>query len=361
MIGEFPFILSVIILIACAWVRTRGKGIEEFIERSILLLIVALAMYLLVGYFTVSLVGAWIQGGLLELSSFICYLFLTVICWVILTKAMWKAKTEKDLGDAVTQAQSAAKSLSTSAGRVEGAASKIEQSKEDFRREIVTEGVDKVWAKIPPAAPGLSEKEINEVAERVRASVANVIPKRLDDDEINRIAVQLGAVIKGSAFQKEGLDFQQVSAHHLETFGFEVKNSVGRDQPDHLLYVGRKLIAVGSAKCCTIKTSWTLNEERAGRREVSVAKEKDLPLYISIYNKTTNRIWSFVIEPRSLENLTLTAPSWLWKKELSTIDKTEMERNHQETGRQLSKILKAARGRTRPLRVSPKTLRKSVS
>ncbi len=360
MIGEFPFILSVIILIVCAWVRTRGKGIEEFIERSILLPIVALAMYLLVGYFTVNLVKVWIQGVLLELFSFICYLFLTVICWVILTKAMWRAKAEKDLTEAVAKTQSAAKSLSDSASKIEDLKRDFEQSKRDFKEEIEGEvfgELDKVRADIPPAAPELSQEKINEIAK----TLANMIPKRLDDDEINRIAEQLGAVIKGSASQKEGLDFQQVSAHHLETFGFEVKNSAGRDQPDHLLYVGKKPIAVGSAKCCTIKTSWTLNEERAGRREVSVTKEKNLPLYISIYNKITNRIWSLVIEPRSLENLTLTAPSWLWKKELSTTDQTEMEKNHQETGRQLSEILKAARGRTRPLRVSPKTLRKSVS
>jgi len=366
--GELPFLLFALLLIVYAWMRTKEKGTREFAEKSFLLLAVASLMYAFVRYFGSSLASAQIQGIQLELALSTLSVISTTIVWLILTKAVWRAKVEKDLGEAVIQAQSAAESLSKAAGRVEVATSRIEQSKRDFeqskrdfRREIEAEvfgELDKVRA----TAPELSDGEINKIVGGVRASLTNAIPKRdLDDDEIGKIAERLGAVIKGSVSQKEGLDYQQASAYHLESLSFGVKNSAGREQPDHLLYVGRKLVAVGSAKCCTIKTSWTLNEERAGRREVSVAKEKGLPLYISIYNKTTNRIWSLVIEPRSLENLTLTAPSWLWKKELSAIDQAEMEKNHQETGRQLLKILEAARGRTRTLRVSPKTLRKSTS
>jgi hypothetical protein len=358
LIGSLPFILLVAILIAYAWVRAKGKGVKEFIETSVLLLTIALPTYLLWEGLLVEQVGTMIQGSLLTFSSFILSSFSIAVCWWIITKARWKAKAEKDLADAVNQAQAAAKSLIGSAGQLQVATSKIEQFKKDFeqsmrdfKREIMTEVTDdlnKVRAEIPPAAPEISEKEINKIAGSISALLANAIPKRgLDDDEISRIAEHLGASIKGSTLQREGLNFQQVSAQILEVLGFEVRNSIGRDQPDHLLYAGGKLVAVGSAKSYTIKTSWTMNEERAGEREVSVARKKGLPLFINILNKSNGRIWLSVIDPRELENLTVTAPSWLWKEQLSAGDETEMKKNHLEAGKQLARILpRVARGRS---------------
>jgi hypothetical protein len=322
------FLLYIPILIVYAWVRTRGKGTKEFIEMLILFLTIASATYLLARYSLPILAGlkGWIiQENLLELLSLGCSLLFTAVCWKVMTKAAWTAKAEKALIDAVKLLQAAANSMAGSADRAQGATSEIEQfrkdfeqSLRDFKREIeteVTDDLNKVRAEIPPAAPGISEEEINRIVER------------------------FGEVVHGATDQREGIRFQDESAQDFEVLGFGVVNSEGRDKPDHLLYVGTKAVAVGSAKTLLIRGSWPLNPERVGKAEVDDARKRNLPLVVHLMNKENWRKWIVLIEPEEVKkNFKITAPSWLWKPELNADEEREMEANHREAGEHLRQL-----------------------
>lgn len=169
----------------------------------------------------------------------------------------------------------------------------------------------------------------------------------LTDEEIGRIVQSVSGAVQGAATQREGIRFQDESAQDFEVLGFGVVNSEGRDKPDHLLYTGEKVVAVGSAKSLSIKESWTLNPERAGTAEVEVARKKSLPLVVHLLNKETGRKWMQVIEPEEVhEDFTRTAPPWLWKPKLTADEERAMETSHREAGKRLIQ-LRDSGGRSR--------------
>jgi hypothetical protein len=207
----------------------------------------------------------------------------------------------------------------------------------------ITEKLDKLpemlkeRIKTPP-----SEDELEKLAKQIAGHVMKHIEgyRELTDEEIHRIADRVSEVIQGATAQREGISFQLESAQDLEVLGFKVVNSEGRDKPDHLLYSGDKLVAMGSAKSLSIKDSWTLNTERAGKIEIEVARGRNLPLVVNIRNKENGREWACVIEPKDVQtDFTITAPSWLWKPKLTAAEEREMEASHREAGERLRQLL----------------------
>lgn len=217
---------------------------------------------------------------------------------------------------------------------------KIEKKVESRASEgLVLESINRLSGRVDYLSLVFSSRENLKV---IAEEVGNYLKDRLaiSDEQIQDLVAKLAGIFQGTIAQREGIDFQNESALEFTLLGFRVVNFEGRDKPDHLLYAGDKLVAIASPKNLSIKESWTLTPERAGKIETEVAREKNLPLVVNIRNKENGRRWICVIEPKDVRtDFTVTAPPWIWKTELTAADEREMELSHHHAADRLRRLL----------------------
>jgi hypothetical protein len=337
---ELPALVTIIVLATFATGRiTRSVSWKKELVRTVPVLSVSIfSIYFLTKICIVLLVEQYTLrpdlGPLLELLTIVPIVVLTPFCWWLFKKGEVSVAVSEAL-KLKAQKEEAEKNLAVVASgyktMVDGYGRIMESHKGDMQKsESLHNDLKRMLTE--------QKQKFGEIANEVKQALKN--GKALTDEEVGKIADRVGEVVRGTTAQREGIDFQLESAQDFELLGFRVVNSEGRDKPDHLLYAGDKLVAVGSPKSLSIKESWTLNTDRAGKIETEVARERNLPLVVNIRNKENGRKWVCVIEPKDVQtDFTKTAPSWLWKPKLTAAEEREMEASHHETAERLRQLL----------------------